>query len=83
MQVIRRFLGQWEFDRSRSTSMSPISEHLGVPWLIRNAVEKLNPSIEYTLQEKNGQPEFAITTKLTAGVSKVALCFQLTAACAA
>ncbi|KAL8433705.1 hypothetical protein ACSSS7_003683 [Eimeria intestinalis] len=32
-RVIKRFLGDWEFDRSRSSSMSPISEHLGVPWL--------------------------------------------------
>ncbi|KAL8271852.1 hypothetical protein Esti_004242 [Eimeria stiedai] len=68
--VIKRFLGDWEFDRSRSSSMSPISEHLGVPWLVRNAVEKLNPSINYTLVEKDGQLEFAITTKLTAGISK-------------
>ncbi|KAL8437779.1 hypothetical protein Efla_006671 [Eimeria flavescens] len=69
-KVIRRFLGEWEFDRSRSSSMSPISEHLGVPWLVRNAVEKLNPSIKYELVEKDGQLEFAITTKLTAGISK-------------
>lgn len=51
--------------------MSPISEHLGVPWLVRNAVEKLNPTIEYQLTEKDGQMEFAITTRLTAGISKV------------
>lgn len=70
MQVVRRFLGEWDFDRSRSTSIAPVSEHLGVPWLVRNAVEKLNPRIEYTLEKKEGQLEFAITTKLTAGVSK-------------
>lgn len=69
-RVINRFIGEWEFDRNRSTSMSPITEHLGVPWLVRNAVEKLNPTIEYQLAEKNGQMEFAITTRLTAGISK-------------
>ena len=70
MQVIHRFLGVWAFDRSRSSSMSPITEHLGVPWFIRSAVETLNPKIEYSLEDKHGVPEFAITTTLTAGVSK-------------
>ncbi|CDJ45037.1 hypothetical protein ETH_00032500 [Eimeria tenella] len=69
-RVIHRFLGVWAFDRSRSSSMSPITEHLGVPWFIRSAVETLNPKIEYSLEDKHGVPEFAITTTLTAGVSK-------------
>ena len=73
MKVINRFLGEWDFDRSRSTSMTPIAEQLGVPWLIRNAVEKLNPKIEYKLHDRDGQPEFSIKTKLTAGISKVSV----------
>ncbi|XP_026192011.1 uncharacterized protein LOC34623367 [Cyclospora cayetanensis] len=69
-RIINRFIGEWEFDRSRSTSFSPVSEQLGVSWFIRNAVEKLNPTVQYALIEENGQLEFAITTTLTAGISK-------------
>lgn len=52
--------------------MSPVSEHLGVSWVVRNAVERFRPELEYKIDG----PDVSITTFLTAGISKVPLADQ-------
>ncbi|PFH35402.1 hypothetical protein BESB_062890 [Besnoitia besnoiti] len=65
---VNHFLGEWLFNRSKSESMSPLTQHLGIPWVVRQAVEKFTPQLTYTYEaEKN---ELAIATTLTAGLTK-------------
>eukprot|EP01069_Polyplicarium_translucidae_P007801 Polyplicarium_translucidae@DN3153_c0_g1_i2.p1 len=52
LQFMERFKGTWVVDKSLSDLLEPISKHLGIPWVVRNAIEHFTPTNEYTLEEE-------------------------------
>ncbi|CBZ50140.1 multi-pass transmembrane protein, related [Neospora caninum Liverpool] len=65
---VNQFLGEWLFNRSKSESMSPLTQHLGIPWVVRQAVEKFTPQLTYDYDEDKN--ELSVATTLTAGLTK-------------
>eukprot|EP00921_Rhytidocystis_pertsovi_P017368 GHVQ01027317.1.p1 GENE.GHVQ01027317.1~~GHVQ01027317.1.p1 ORF type:complete len:1712 (+),score=223.84 GHVQ01027317.1:644-5137(+) len=66
VHAVNQFMGMWQFERDKSDLLEPLSKHLGVPWVVRRAVEQFVPVLEYSLEGD----ELTITTRLTMGVSK-------------
>lgn len=67
--MVNRYLGEWVLNREKSESMSPLTQHLGIPWVVRQAVEKFTPKLTYSYDE--GTNELSIATTLTVGLTKV------------